>query len=311
MGRRARQSGAGRLRSVGRGGAARWRAAFATEGIGIKAAAVQLESAGDRDANLAAAEAGVREAAALGAKLIVLPEKWPLLDADGPTADLAEPIDGAAMSLASRLAAELGVDLIAGSFAERRTGHERLANTCIHFGPDGKARASYSKIHLFDADVAGRSYRESELFDAGSKPVLTELADGTVAGLAICFDLRFPRLFATLAAAGAEVICLPAAFTRETTEAHWELLLRARAVETGCHVVAANQAGIDGAGRPAGGRSMIVGPDGEVISSLGAEGAGVTTADLERRLRDEVREAMPLTALARSEADLRPEAPAG
>lgn len=251
----------------------------------------------------------MRQAAADGAKLVVLPEKWPLLTDDEATGRHAEGVDGPSMQLCSRLARELSIDLVAGSFAERREGHDLLSNTCVHFGPDGKARATYRKIHLFDAEVAGRSYRESDLFEAGERPVLTDLADGTVAGLAICFDLRFPRLFTTLAAAGAEVICLPAAFTRETTEAHWEMLVRARAVETGCHVVAANQAGIDGAGRPAGGRSMLVSPAGDVLAALGPEGAGVAAAALERTLREEVREAMPLKSLAREEADRDPEAP--
>jgi len=277
----------------------------------IRAAAVQLESAGDAEANRAAAAEWVRRAAGDGATLVVLPEKWPLLTGDGDTARLAEGIDGPAMDLCSSLAAELGIDLVAGSFAQRRPGMERLANTCCHFGPDGELKASYSKIHLFDATVGGREYRESDLFAPGDRPVLTRLADGTIAGLAICFDLRFPQLFSTLASAGAEVICLPAAFTRETTEAHWELLVRARAVETGCHFVAANQAGIDGAGRPAGGRSMVVAPDGEVLGALGPDGPGVAVAELERRLRDEVRQAMPLTELARKEASNVPEGAGG
>ena len=256
--------------------------------------------------NLAAAESAVRAAAAEGADLVVLPEKWPLLAGDSATAAGADRIDGPAMSLCSSLAAELELDLVAGSFAELIEGSDRLRNTCVHFGPDGAVRASYSKIHLFDAEVAGRSYRESDLFEPGEGPVLTELADGTIAGLAICFDLRFPRLFASLAAAGAEVICLPAAFTRETTEAHWRLLLCARAVETGCHVIGANQAGRDGADRPSGGRSMIVAPDGVVLSTLGPDGQGVAVAAIDRDLREHVRMAMPLTKLARPEAVAEP-----
>ena len=268
----------------------------------MKAAAVQLESADDVGANRAAAASAVRAAAAAGSKLVVLPEKWPLLTGDTATLDGAEPLDGPSMTLCSQLAAELGIDLVAGSFAERREGHESLSNTSVHFGPDGSPKAVYRKIHLFDAHVGGREYRESEIFEPGERPVLSTLADGTVIGIAICFDLRFPRLFTTLAEAGAEVICLPAAFTRATTEAHWELLLRARAVETGCHVVAANQAGIDGAGRPAGGCSALIAPDGAVLSMLPALGGGAASAQLDRALRDDVRMAMPLTKLARAEA---------
>lgn len=270
--------------------------------IQIRAAAVQLNAAGDVAANLAAADRAVRAAAAEGADLVVLPEKWPLLAGDDETLAAAESTHGEAMGLCSRLAAELELDLVAGSFSERVEGRDRLRNTCVHFGPDGEARATYSKIHLFDADVAGRSYRESDLFEPGDRPVLTTLADGTVAGLAICFDLRFPQLFTALAAAGAEVICLPAAFTRETTEAHWRLLLSARAVETGCHVIGANQCGIDAAGRPTGGRSMIVAPDGVVLSTLGPDDSGVAVATIDRDLREHVRMAMPLMKLARPEA---------
>ncbi len=272
----------------------------------MNAAAVQLESAGDLATNRAAAEGAVRAAAADGAKLVVLPEKWPLLTGDAATGESAETLDGPSMNLCSGLASELGIDLVAGSFAERREGHDHLSNTSVHFGPDGSAKAVYRKIHLFDARVGGRDYRESDVFEPGERPVLSKLADGTMIGLAICFDLRFPRLFAALAEAGAEVICLPAAFTRETTEAHWELLLRTRAVETGCHVVAANQSGTDGAGRPAGGCSAVVAPNGKVLSMLAPTGVGAAGAQLDRALRDDVRMAMPLTSLARPEALAEP-----
>ena len=272
----------------------------------IRAAAIQLESAADHEANLAAAERMVRAAAADGATLIVLPEKWPVLGSDEQTLAGAESLDGPAMALCASLAAELSVDLISGSFAERREGHERLGNTVAHFGPDGKRHAVYRKIHLFDADVGGRRYRESDIFQPGEGPVLTTLADGTVAGLVICFDIRFPALAANLAAAGARVICVSAAFTRETTEAHWESLISARAIETGCHVVAANQCGLDGIGQPTGGRSMIVAPNGSILAELGSEVPGIAAAEIDRSLTDQVREAMPLIELARPEAAQRP-----
>ncbi len=271
------------------------------------AAVVQLACAGDREANLGAAEAGIREAAAAGADLVVLPEKWPILGGDGETLAGTEPLDGPAMEMSSRLAGELSIDLISGSFAESREGHERLGNTVAHFDPQGRRRAVYRKIHLFDADIADRRYRESDIFEPGEGPVLTRLADGTVAGLLICFDIRFAALSTNLAANGAEVLCVSAAFTRETTEAHWEPLLRARAIETGCHIVAANQCGLDGAGQPTGGRSMIVAPDGAILAELGPDVPGVVTAELDRSLRDGVREAMPLIDLARPEASLSPQ----
>lgn len=270
------------------------------------AAAVQLQSAADPDVNRAAAETGIRGAAAAGAQLIVLPEKWTVLGSDEQTLAAAEPLDGPSMTLCSGLAAELGVDLVAGSFAERREGHDRLSNTCVHFGPDGERRATFRKIHMFDVDVNGRRYRESEIFEPGDGPVLTTLADGTVAGLAVCFDIRFPQMFTSMAAAGAEVLCVTAAFTKETTEAHWEPVLRSRAIETGCHVVAANQCGLDGAGLPTGGRSMIIAPFGDILSELGTSDPGVTTAPLDRQLREHVRMAMPLTKLERPEAAVPP-----
>jgi len=271
----------------------------------IRAAAIQLQSAADRTANLAAAETGVRSAVAAGADLVVLPEKWPLLADDETTLAGAEPIDGPAMQLAASLSDELGIDLVAGSFAERVAGSDRLSNTSVHFGPDGQMKAVYRKIHLFDAQVAGRSYRESDAFAPGATPVLSEAADGTVIGMAICFDLRFPELFTNLAAAGAEVFVLPAAFTRETTQSHWEVLCRARAIENGCHLVAANQDGIDGAGRPAGGQSMIISPWGEVLA--GAEpGPSMAVADLDPESRITAQKSIPTGVLRRDQSSFNP-----
>jgi deaminated glutathione amidase len=247
----------------------------------------------------------VRAAAAAGAKLIVLPEKWTVLDDDPQTLAGAEPLDGPAMTKCSDLADELSVDLVAGSFAERLDSEGRVANTSIHFGPDGQMRATYRKIHLFDADVGGRVYRESDIFDAGNQPVLSELADGTVIGMAICFDLRFPELFTNLAAAGAEVFTVTAAFTQATTDAHWEPVVRSRAIENGCHVVAANQHGFDGAGRPSGGRSMIVSPWGAILDEAGP-GAGMALAQIDSAARSEAAEAMPLRRLKRNQASSKP-----
>lgn len=271
----------------------------------MKAAVVQLNSGGDVQANRNAAEAQVRAAAAAGANLVVLPEKWPILSGDEETRAMAEPLDGPSMLLASNLAQELGIDLIAGSFAESLPESDLMANTSVHFGPDGKRKSVYRKMHLFDAEVGGRSYRESAAFKPGNRPVLATLADGTVAGMAICFDLRFPDLFQNLAEHGAEVIVLPAAFTKATTDSHWEVLCRARAVENGVHLIAANQDGRDGAGRPAGGRSMIVGPWGEVLVEC-PPGAGFAMTDLDEAARQDARKALPLAALRRDQANLEP-----
>jgi predicted amidohydrolase len=233
----------------------------------MRVAAVQLSSTPDRDRNLEAADRLTRAAAAEGAQLVVLPEKWPVLGTPEQTAAGAEPLaDGAALTWARATARELGIDLVAGSIAERVEGAERGANTSVHVGPDGEDRARYRKIHMFDVEVGGREYRESEHEAPGDEPVVTELANGETLGLTICYDLRFPELFRILAVRGATVVTVPAAFTETTTRDHWEVLLRARAIEDQCFVVAANQVGEPAPGMRTGGRSMIVNPWGIVLT---------------------------------------------
>jgi deaminated glutathione amidase len=237
-----------------------------SEEVTMRAAAVQLSSTPDRDRNLEAADRLTRAAAADGAELVVLPEKWPVLGTPEQTAAGAEPLDGAALSWARGAARELGIDLVAGSVAERVDGADRGANTSVHIGPDGEDRAVYRKIHMFDVEVGGRTYRESEHEAPGDEIVGSELANGEGLGLTICYDLRFPELFRILAVRGATVITVPAAFTETTTRDHWEVLLRARAIEDQCFVVAANQVGQPAPGIRTGGRSMIVNPWGLVLS---------------------------------------------
>src|SRR6185503_3687769 len=232
----------------------------------MRAAAVQLSSTPDRDRNLEAADRLTREAAARGAELVVLPEKWPVLGTPEQTAAGAEPLDGPTLSWARDVARELGIDLVAGSIAERVEGAERGANTSVHIGPDGQDRATYRKIHMFDVEVGGREYRESAHEAPGDDPTTSELANGESVGLTICYDLRFPELFRILAVRGATVITVPAAFTETTTRDHWEVLLRARAIEDQCFIVAANQVGEPAPGIRTGGRSMIVNPWGLVLS---------------------------------------------
>jgi predicted amidohydrolase len=249
----------------------------------MRAAAVQLSSTPDRDRNLEAADRLVRAAAAAGAELVVLPEKWPVLGTPEQTAAGAEPLDGAALSWARGVARELGIDLVAGSVAERVEGAERGANTSVHVGPDGEDRATYRKIHMFDVEVGGRAYRESEHEAPGDEPVTSALANGEGLGLTICYDLRFPELFRILAIRGATVITVPAAFTETTTRDHWEVLLRARAIEDQCFVVAANQVGEPAPGIRTGGRSTIVDPWGIVLATApDAETFIVADLDFER-----------------------------
>jgi predicted amidohydrolase len=249
----------------------------------MRAAAVQLSSTPDRDRNLEAADRLVRAAAAAGAELVVLPEKWPVLGTPQQTAAGAEPLDGTALSWARGVARELGIDLVAGSIAERVEGAERGANTSLHIGPDGEDRATYRKIHMFDVEVGGRAYRESEHESPGDEPVTSALANGEGLGLTICYDLRFPELFRILAIRGATVITVPAAFTETTTRDHWAVLLRARAIEDQCFVVAANQVGEPAPGIRTGGRSMIVDPWGIVLAQApDAETFVLAELDFER-----------------------------
>src|SRR5215210_1763505 len=261
----------------------------------MRAAAVQLSSTPDRDRNLEAADRLTRAAAAAGAELVVLPEKWPVLGTPEQTAAGAEPLDGTALSWARGVARELGIDLVAGSIAERVEGADRGANTSVHVGHDGEDRAIYRKIHMFDVEVGGRTYRESEHEAPGDELVLSELAGGSGLGLTICYDLRFPELSRILAVRGAKVLTVPAAFTETTTRDHWEILLRARAIENQCFVIAANQVGEPAAGIRTGGRSMIVDPWGLVLAQA-PDFETVILADLDMGKQDDIRARLPALA---------------
>jgi predicted amidohydrolase len=266
----------------------------------VRAAAVQLQSTPDRDRNLAAADRLTRDAAKAGAELIVLPEKWPVLGTPEQTIAGAEPFDGPVVQWAKDIAGELGVDLVAGSFSER-TGEERGRNTSVHIGPDGELKASYRKIHMFDVEVGGRVYKESEHEAPGEEIVLSETANGLGLGLTICYDVRFPELYRILAVRGAEIITVPAAFTFATTRDHWEVLLRARAIEGQAFVVAANQIGEHAPGIRSGGRSMIVDPWGVVLATApDTETFVVAELDLDRQA--EIRRTLPSLANRRPEA---------
>src|SRR4051794_28540560 len=267
----------------------------------MRAAAVQLQSTPDRERNLEAADRLTRAAAAAGAELVVLPEKWPVLGTPEQTAAAAEPLDGPTLAWARSTAAELGIDLVAGSFAERVDGEERGRNTSIHVGPDGALHATYRKIHMFDVEVGGRTYRESEHEAPGEEVVLSQTADGVGLGLTVCYDVRFPELYRILAVRGARIITVPAAFTLATTREHWEVLLRARAIEDQCFVVAANQFGEHAPGLRSGGRSMIVDPWG-VILAQAADAETYALAELDLEAQDAVRRRLPSLANRRPEA---------
>jgi deaminated glutathione amidase len=267
----------------------------------MRAAAVQLTATQDRDRNRETADRLVREAAARGAELVVLPEKWSVYGRPEDIVAGAEPLDGPALTWARDVARELGIDLIAGSIAERVDGGDRGANTCVHVGPDGEDRAVYRKVQMFDVEVGGRVYRESAVEAPGDELVVTETADGTEVGLSICYDLRFPELYRILAVRGARVLTVPAAFTLTTTREHWEVLLRARAIEDQCFVVAANQVGEHAPGMQTGGRSMIVDPWGVVLAQA-PDAECVIVADLDVEQQADIRAKVPSLANRRPEA---------
>ena len=262
----------------------------------MKVAAVQLNSSADQEANLATADRLTRAAAADGAQLIVLPEKWTAMGTEQELRASAQPLDGPAIGWARRTARELGVEIVAGSILELVSENEKLANTSVHVDADGEIKATYRKVHMFDVEVGGRVYRESELEQAGEEIVLSRTADGVELGLSVCYDLRFPELYRILAVRGARIIAIPAAFTLATTRDHWETLVRARAIEDQAFVIAANQTGAHPGGQHSGGRSMIVDPWGAVLAQAGEDGeaALVAALDLERQL--EIRASLPSLA---------------
>jgi deaminated glutathione amidase len=272
----------------------------------LKVAAVQLNSSADVAANMASAERHTRAAAAAGASMVVLPEKWTAMGADDQLRAAAQPLDGPALSWASAIAGELGIDLVAGSIAERVEGREKLANTCVHVGPEGEVKAVYRKLHMFDVEVGGRRYRESDLEDPGEEIVLSETADGLELGLSICYDLRFPELYRILAVRGARVFPLPAAFTLATTRDHWQTLIRARAIENQAFVIAANQIGEHPGGTRSGGRSMIVDPWGVVLAQA-PDGEGHIVAELDPDRLVQIRAQLPALANRRADAYRWPE----
>jgi predicted amidohydrolase len=260
----------------------------------LRVAAVQLNSTGDKVRNLATAEGLVREAAADGAEFVALPEKWNLLAGGKELLAGAEPLDGPSLTAARGWARTLGIHLLAGSICERGGEGERAFNTSVLIGPGGEDIAVYRKIHMFDVDAGGVSYRESEFEQAGGEVVTGALA-GLVLGLSVCYDLRFPELFRILALRGARILAIPSAFTTATGRDHWEVLLRARAIENQVFVVAPNQVGEAPPHYDSFGHSAIVDPWGVVLASAPI-GEGFIAADLDFEAQDAVRASLPSLA---------------
>ena len=270
----------------------------------MRAGAVQLNSTEDTERNLELADRLVREAAAQGAELVVLPEKWNALGRAEPMAAAAQPLDGECIRWARAIAEERGIDLVAGSILERIEGQEKASNTSVHVGPDGEIRAIYRKLHMFDVEVDGVVYAESGHEQPGDEVVISELAGGVRLGMSICYDLRFPELYRMLAVGGAEVIVVPSAFTLATTRDHWEVLVRARAIEDQCFVIAPNQIGVHPPDYRSGGRSLIVDPWGLVLATA-PDTETVIVADLDFEKLEEVRRRLPSLAHRRPDAYAR------
>ncbi|HEX6601784.1 MAG TPA: carbon-nitrogen hydrolase family protein [Solirubrobacterales bacterium] len=266
----------------------------------MRAAAVQLNSDGDKARNLAAAERLVRAAGADGAEFVALPEKWNLLADGEELAAGAEPLDGPSLTAARRWARDLGIHLLAGSISERGPEGEKASNTSVLIGPDGEDLAVYRKIHMFDVDVGGVSYRESETEEPGEEIVSTAIEAGqpsVTLGMTVCYDLRFPELYRILAVRGATVITVPSAFTHETGKHHWEILLRARAIENQAFVIAAAQFGEHPHDMgDTYGNSMIVDPWGKVLARLEERREGYVIADLDYGAQDDLRAKLPSLA---------------
>jgi predicted amidohydrolase len=260
----------------------------------FRAAALQMRSGTDSGRNLASFETMVREAAAGGATYVQSPEMTGLLVRDRAAlrAAITGEADDRIAATAQRLARELGVTVHVGSTAIRLDG-DKVANRAFVFGPDGGRIATYDKIHMFDVDLDnGESWRESATYRPGGEAVVAELPQGRF-GLAVCYDLRFPQLFRAEALAGAEVLTVPAAFTRQTGEAHWHVLLRARAIENGAWVIAAAQGGLHEDGRETYGHSMIVDPWGRIVAEADHDEPGIVYAEIDTDAARDARAKIP------------------
>jgi predicted amidohydrolase len=259
----------------------------------FRAGLVQLCCGRSVEPNLDRAETLIRRAAEGGADYVQTPENTALMELAPELVAAAAETEETSAPLArlKGLAAELGIWLHVGSLAVR-LDEARIANRSYLIGPGGEIAARYDKLHMFDVDLAGGEiYRESLYYQPGGKAVLAELPFGLL-GLTICYDLRFPALYRALAAAGAEIIAIPSAFTRQTGEAHWRVLVRARAIETGAFVLAATQGGLHENGRSTYGHSVIVSPWGEVLAEAGGD-PGVIFADIDLSAVAEARARIP------------------
>jgi predicted amidohydrolase len=271
----------------------------------VRVACVQLNTCADMAENVRVAGGLIEEAAAAGARFVALPETWAFKGRRDGIMASAETAAGPSNAALAELAARLGIFVLAGSHYELSPEPDRVYNTSILFGPDGAAVAAYRKLHLFDAESGETVYRESSYLTPGAEAVTAEIDLAPVGpvtlGLTICYDLRFPELYRSLALRAAQILCVPAAFTAYTGAAHWETLLRARAIENGCFVIAPDQVGEHLPGRGCYGHSMIVDPWGDVLAEL-PDGVGICVADLDLARVAEVRAQIPSLRSRRPDA---------
>ncbi|HEV3109735.1 MAG TPA: carbon-nitrogen hydrolase family protein [Candidatus Binataceae bacterium] len=261
--------------------------------MNVLAAAVQMRSGPDKERNLALAERLIREAAAREAAIVVLPEVFNWRGRRVEQAAAAEDLGGDTLSAMARLARELRLFLVAGSITERIPGQTKAYNTSVLLGPDGGVMGVYRKIHLFDVELTGKvSARESDAKVAGGE-VICVPAEAATIGLSVCYDLRFPELYRQLAHRGATVVTIPSAFTYLTGEAHWEVLVRARAIENQVFVIAPGQFGPNVHGFSDYGNSMIVDPWGRVLARASSLGEEVIVAPLDFDELERVRRELP------------------
>jgi predicted amidohydrolase len=266
----------------------------------FRAAAIQMRSGLDVAANVAAAEALIRQAAAAGAQYALTPEMTTVLDRDRRRllAAISPEADDPSLRRFQALAAELGIHLHIGSMAIR-LDNDAVANRAFLIGPDGRIRSRYDKIHMFDVELGnGESYRESRLYRPGGAAVVADLPWLRL-GFTVCYDVRFSQLYRALAKTGAAMIAVPAAFTQTTGEAHWHVLLRARAIETGSFVIAAAQGGHHEDGRETYGHSLIIDPWGHILAEAERE-PGFIVADIDPTVSRTTRERIPVLANERS-----------
>ncbi len=259
------------------------------------AAVVQMTSTSDTESNLQEACRLIEKAARLGARLVATPENTNFLGPPDDKVRLAEPLNGSLCNRMGDFARRLGIHLLLGSFNEQSDEPGRCHNTSVLFGPEGRVLASYRKIHLFDIELSATvRYHESRTIKPGDRPVVASTALGNL-GLSICYDLRFGNLYRQLVHDGAEILCVPAAFTMTTGRDHWEPLLRARAIETQCYVLAPAQFGRhdDPGLRESFGHAMIVDPWGHVIAMC-SDGPGLALAEIDLDRIARVRRSMPV-----------------